>query len=126
MKYKIVLFIALLLNVACSEPVALVGEAETNRINLLFNSVASLGDAQTSLMMEKWSRSCALCHVNGEGGAPIMGDAEAWSPRLARGNVELYVHTIEGFNRMPPLGYCMDCEDKDFALMIKMMSGVDK
>ncbi len=126
MKYKLVLFAALLLNFACSEQVTRVGEAESKRINLLFDSVADLGDVQTSSMMEKWSRSCALCHVNGEGGAPMMGDTDAWSPRLMGGKVGLYVHTIEGFNRMPPLGYCMDCGDEDFAAMIEMMSGVNK
>jgi cytochrome c5 len=32
-------------------------------------------------------------------------------------------HTLEGFNRMPALGYCMDCEMDEFAAMINMMAG---
>lgn len=78
---------------------------------------------QTPGVMERWARSCALCHINGEGGAPRMGDKQAWEPRLAKGEIELYLHTLEGFNRMPPLGYCMDCQGGDFAAMIKLMSG---
>ncbi len=72
--------------------------------------------------MEKWSRSCSLCHINGIGGAPRVGDSEDWAPRLAQGDEVLLTHTVEGFNNMPPLGYCMDCERSDFVTLIKFMS----
>ncbi|MCZ6640146.1 MAG: c-type cytochrome [Gammaproteobacteria bacterium] len=75
-----------------------------------------------STPIEKWSRSCSLCHVNGIGGAPRVGDTEDWAPRLAQGDEVLLTHTIEGFNNMPPLGYCMDCERPDFVALIKFMS----
>ena len=74
-------------------------------------------------LMAQWARSCALCHVNGEGGAPRLGDAEAWAPRLAQGEDVLLQHTIEGLNNMPPLGYCMDCEEEDFRRIIRFMGG---
>jgi cytochrome c5 len=77
----------------------------------------------TMTIQEKWSRSCALCHVGGEGGAPRMGDADAWRDRIAAGRAAMLKHTIEGRNRMPPLGYCMDCELEDFAAIIVMMAG---
>ena len=73
--------------------------------------------------MDKWSRSCALCHVNGEAGAPRVGHPEEWQPRLAQGKDVLISHTIEGFNDMPSLGYCMSCEREDFEAMIDFMSG---
>jgi cytochrome c5 len=76
-------------------------------------------DAET---MAKWSRSCALCHVNGEGGAPRLGDHAAWSARLAQGEAQLLEHTVEGYNNMPPLGYCMDCERSDFLALIRFMA----
>ncbi|MGD8831277.1 MAG: c-type cytochrome [Pseudomonadales bacterium] len=72
--------------------------------------------------MAQWARSCALCHVNGEGGAPRVGDAEAWTPRVAKGDDVLLQHTVEGFNNMPPLGYCMDCEAEDFRQIIRFMA----
>ena len=74
-------------------------------------------------VMGKWSRSCALCHVNGEGGAPVMGDVAAWRARLAQGEDMLLTHTIEGFNNMPPLGYCMACERDDLLALIRLMAG---
>ena len=73
--------------------------------------------------MAQWARSCALCHVNGEGGAPVAGDREAWQPRMAQGEDVLLTHTLEGFNSMPPLGYCMDCEEEDFRALIRFMGG---
>jgi len=73
--------------------------------------------------MEKWSRSCALCHVAGEGGAPKTGNREDWLPRIGQGTEVLLAHTQAGFNRMPPLGYCMDCSQEDFLIMIDFMAG---
>ena len=73
-------------------------------------------------VMDKWTRSCALCHVNGEGGAPRVGVVEEWQPRLAQGREVLLTHTIEGFNSMPPLGYCMACERDDFDALIDFMA----
>ena len=56
-------------------------------------------------------------------GAPPAGDAAAWAPRLAKGEDTLLRHTIEGFNNMPPLGYCMDCSRDDFRRLIRFMAG---
>lgn len=73
--------------------------------------------------MGQWTRNCALCHVRGEGGAPVLGDREAWAPRLEQGEALLLQHTVEGINNMPPLGYCMDCETADFLALIRFMGG---
>ena len=80
---------------------------------------AQLADA----VVGKWTRSCALCHINGEGGAPRMGVADEWQPRLAQGEEVLLAHTIEGFNSMPPLGYCMACERDDLKALTDFMAG---
>ena len=82
-------------------------------------AAAAQPDAET---MAKWTRSCALCHVSGEGGAPRLGDHEAWSARAAQGEEMLLEHTVEGYGNMPPLGYCMDCERADFLALIRFMS----
>lgn len=73
--------------------------------------------------MAQWTRNCALCHVRGEGGAPTLGDREAWQTRWAQGEDALLEHTVEGLNNMPPLGYCMDCEESDFLALIRFMGG---
>lgn len=80
-------------------------------------------DAPTNQdVMQMWSRSCALCHVTGNAGAPRVGNADEWQPRLAQGEETLLMHTVEGFNDMPPLGYCMACERDDFVAMIQFMT----
>jgi len=75
------------------------------------------------VQMAQWTRNCALCHVRGEGGAPVLGDKDAWAERSKQGTDVLLAHTLEGFNNMPPLGYCMDCEEGDFRVLIRFMGG---
>ena len=74
------------------------------------------------VVLGKWARSCALCHVNGEAGAPVVGDSEEWRRRLAQGEARVLRHVVEGYNSMPPLGYCMACEVDDFRAMIGFMA----
>lgn len=87
---------------------------------------ALFGDAViTADVSGKWARSCSLCHVTGEGGAPRIGNKSEWQARLVQGEQALMIHTIEGFNKMPPLGYCMGCEREDLRAMIKLMIGTE-
>jgi cytochrome c5 len=75
-------------------------------------------------VMRKWSQSCALCHVDGNGGAPRIGHPEEWRPRVAQGRDVLLEHTLDGIGNMPPLGYCMSCEAADFRALIDFMAGL--
>ena len=75
----------------------------------------------TARQMQQWAASCALCHAAGEAGAPVVGNAQQWQPRLEQGRDVLLTHTLEGYNSMPPLGYCMSCETGDFVAMIDFM-----
>jgi cytochrome c5 len=77
-------------------------------------------------VMAKWSRSCALCHITGEAGAPVVGDAAEWLRRLQQGEEAIINNVVEGFNSMPPLGYCMACEVSDFRAMIAYMAGLNQ
>ena len=83
-------------------------------------------DIADESVMGKWARSCALCHVTGVAGAPIVGDSQQWQQRLAQGEEVILRHTLEGFNSMPPLGYCMACEVDDFRAMIGYMAGTNQ
>lgn len=82
--------------------------------------------AVTEEVMGKWSRSCALCHITGEAGAPVVGDTAEWQRRLQQGEQVILTNVLEGFNSMPPLGYCMSCEVSDFRAMIIYMAGLDQ
>jgi len=74
------------------------------------------------VLAQTYDRSCRMCHGVEGTGAPLTGDGEAWAPRLAQGNRAMMDHTIRGFNGMPPLGMCPDCELQDFRDLITFMS----
>lgn len=106
-----------------------VDKQNPSKIEAGANPDIQIGTASTSAetltpeRMGQWSRNCALCHVRGEGGAPVLGDRDAWTARLEQGEDTLLRHTLEGLNNMPPLGYCMDCEQDDFLALIRFMGG---
>ena len=45
---------------------------------------------------------CASCHAAGVAGAPKIGDAAAWSPRLTQGFDKLLASALKGKGAMPP------------------------
>ena len=69
-----------------------------------------------------YGRFCRACHETGLNDAPIVGDVEAWTPRLAKGNEELLRTTKEGLNVMPPMGLCMACSDAELQAAIDFMT----
>ena len=56
---------------------------------------------------------CAACHNMGSGGAPKLGDAEAWTALVKLGIDTIYKNAINGINSMPPRGTCMTCSDNE-------------
>lgn len=90
-----------------------------------FISYPFRNDVADAAVMDKWARSCALCHISGEAGAPVVGDEQDWRERLAKGERAVLEHTLHGYNSMPPLGYCMACEVADFRAMIAYMAGTN-
>ncbi|MFA0413210.1 cytochrome c5 family protein [Vibrio renipiscarius] len=65
---------------------------------------------------------CIACHATGVSGAPKIGDAADWAPRIAQGEAVLNDHAINGFNAMPAKGACMDCSDDEIIAAIKHMT----
>ena len=64
---------------------------------------------------------CSACHNTGISGAPKMGDANAWAPRIAQGRSTLLNHALNGFNAMPAKGTCMDCSEQEISDAIEHM-----
>ena len=58
---------------------------------------------------------CMACHTTGANNAPVLGNKEAWAPRIAKGIDVLYTNAISGFNNgaMPVKGLCMACSDDE-------------
>lgn len=51
---------------------------------------------------EAWKAQCAACHAAGLVGAPKIGDAAAWGPRIATGFKALVNSAMNGKNAMGP------------------------
>jgi cytochrome c5 len=64
-----------------------------------------------------YNEACIACHGSGIGGAPIVGNADAWAPRIEQGIDTLRQHAIEGFTGsagyMPPKGGRLDLSDEE-------------
>lgn len=78
--------------------------------------------AMADVPMDKYKKSCAVCHNAGAAGAPKTGDAAAWAPKLEKGMDALVQSVKNGLNAMPPKGMCFDCTDEDYVALIKYMS----
>ncbi len=67
---------------------------------------------------------CQACHATGVNNSPILGNAEAWAPRIAKGIDALYESGINGYNNgaMPPRGTCVDCTDDEIKATVDYMA----
>lgn len=65
---------------------------------------------------------CAACHAAGLAGAPKIGDASAWGPRIAQGYETLLKHAIEGIRAMPAKGGNPDLDDVEVARAVVYMA----
>ena len=51
-----------------------------------------------------YAAQCAACHATGAAGAPKIGDAAAWGPRVAQGFDVLLTSALKGKGAMSPQG----------------------
>jgi cytochrome c5 len=56
---------------------------------------------------------CAKCHLDGQAGAPKIGDRQAWTPRLKKGLDALVASAIHGHGPMPARGGLPDLSDQE-------------
>ena len=80
------------------------------------------GQALAEPNMEKYNKSCVVCHAAGVANAPKTGDPAGWEPRLAKG-MDVLVKSVEtGLNAMPPKGMCFDCTTDEVKALIEFMA----
>lgn len=65
---------------------------------------------------------CAACHQSGAAGAPKLGDAAAWSPRIALGLDALTKSVVAGKGAMPPKGGGTDLTETEIARAVVAMA----
>ena len=81
--------------------------------------------AETLSGPQVYNSACLACHGAGIGGAPILGDAEAWTPRIEQGLETLVGHAINGYQGaagyMPPKGGRLDLSDEEVSAAVEYM-----
>jgi len=65
-----------------------------------------------------YQATCFACHGTGAAGAPKLGDAAAWDPRIAQGMDALYTSAINGKGAMPPKGAAMHLSDDQIKAVV--------
>ncbi len=94
------------------------GESEPEPAAMTADAGAAAGPKSGE---EIYNGSCMACHATGAAGAPKLGDAAAWAPRIAKGMDSLVANATNGLNAMPPKGLCMACSDADLKAAIDYM-----
>ncbi len=82
---------------------------------------ADAGAASARSGGDVYNAACTACHATGAAGAPIVGNAEQWAPRIEQGMETLINHAINGFNAMPPKGACFSCTDDEIVASVEYM-----
>ena len=90
--------------------VCVIGDACAAGLSSGAGAVGAAKDPETV-----YNTFCMACHATGANNAPVLGNMEAWAPRIAKGIDVLYQSAIAGFNNgaMPPKGLCMDCTEDE-------------
>ena len=73
-----------------------------------------------------YNEACIACHGAGIGGAPVLGDAAAWAPRIAKGEDVLGQNALVGLTDvgyMPPKGGRVDLSDAEIIDAVAYMIG---
>ena len=72
-----------------------------------------------------YNSACLACHGAGIGGAPVLGNADAWAERIAQGIDVLKDHAINGYQGsagyMPAKGGRTDLSDEEVASAVDYM-----
>lgn len=73
-----------------------------------------------------YSAVCIACHAApGIGGAPALGDGDAWAARIAQGKDKLIDHALHGFSGgtgiMPMKGGRLDLSDEEIIGAVEYM-----
>lgn len=73
-----------------------------------------------------YENHCAVCHNVGAAGAPKLGDAKAWQPRIAEGMTVVFSRALNGYNSMPPKGACISCSDDEIKAAVEYLVSKSK
>ncbi len=66
-------------------------------------------------------KTCFVCHGQGINGAPIIGNAKMWGPRVEKGKDALLYSALNGKGDMPIKGGNPQLTDEEISLAIDFM-----
>ena len=117
---RFVRILAFLIGVAVA-PLALAASGEPPAP---VSSAEALTPALTG--QQVYNNVCIACHYPpGVGGAPALGDTDAWTPRIAQGMDTLIDHVLNGFTGgtgvMPKKGERLDLSDEEIIKAVEYM-----
>lgn len=101
---------------------AIVQEVVEEIVEEVVEVVAAVTEVAAFDVESTYQMSCFACHGTGAAGAPILGDADAWAPRMEKGMDAVMANVVNGVNAMPPKGLCFTCTDDDLAALVVYMS----
>ncbi len=107
---------------AAPAPAAAPRAVATAAVEVAVEIVEAVAEVAAFDVESTYQMSCFACHGTGAAGAPIMGDADAWSERMAKGMDAVMVNVMNGINAMPAKGLCMTCSDDDLLALVNYMS----
>jgi cytochrome c5 len=120
----IILLVQLVLSRPGADPQALTPEAVAARIQpvarLEFGAPAAAPGARSGESIVQ--ATCAACHQAGAAGAPKLGDAAAWAPRIRTGLGAMVQTVIKGKGAMPPKGGDASLTDTEITRAVVLMA----
>ncbi|QOL50922.1 c-type cytochrome [Massilia litorea] len=101
-------------------------EAVAQRLRPVAEEGFTLRDANAPKVLQAgnavYTAVCAACHASGAAGAPKIGVAGDWGPRLAQGYDTLAKHAIEGIRAMPAKGGNPDLDNVEVERAVVYMA----
>jgi cytochrome c5 len=120
----IILIVQLVTHRPGADPNALTPESVAARIQPVarveFGEPQAAAGARSGDAIVK--NTCGACHQAGVAGAPKIGDAQAWAPRLKDGLKGMLAIAIKGKGAMPPRGGDNSLTDDEVARAIVFMA----
>lgn len=109
------------------QPVGDVVHADSEELEQVAAAVTEPEPVETTMTgPQVYNSACNVCHASpGVGGAPVFGDAEAWSARIDKGFDTLTMHAIDGFQGdagfMPAKGGRTELSDNEVIDAVRYM-----
>lgn len=84
-------------------------------------TMAAAAPAAARSGQEIYNTFCMACHMTGAAGAPILGNAEAWGPRVAKGFDAVLSSALNGKGAMPARGGNPTLTDDEIRSVVSLM-----